>query len=607
MNDYSSRSHTIFRMVIESRDRSNSKDADSLGAKDGIGIRTGSSKRSSLAGPVKVSCLNLVDLAGSERVGHTGAEGTRLKEGAHINKSLLALGSVISRLADICSKASSNTSADGVMGHVPFRDSKLTRILQPALGGNSKTLIICTLNASPLFFDESLSTLKFASRARLIQNKPQVNAVVSSDAMLMKYKKQIDDLENQLEFYRKEKENITANAQASSSVAESLKTDREREKWELKMKLELFERCILKSGVSTSTVPLKGDGEDTPETSPSSKRKRRKTWFSGSEATYKKDAPVKSEVAHCLEDLDDDKTPTKANIPFFLEKELALAKKENKELKEQLAALRESNNVIPEEFGVPCSADESPLPEKAPPVAVTDQNASKNYEKLKTEFDELDNQHLKLLVNHEEISSIYNRRLAEFMEFQGERERLLREKGELKLQNDTLAHQLRATIGHIEEVERNTTAKDKRLSELEEKLLRHENLYEEYVGGQSSWRAMLKELEDANTVLKLKLIETEELKDQLEDDLALLEKKYAEKCLSSDEIFLVYKKAQESLRLEQEKCKRLEIDLDEIQNKASRDKERCQTWSQYCELLEGELDLITNGQLSALKAELITK
>ena len=108
----------------------------------------------------------MVDLAGSERVGHTGAEGIRLKEGGHINKSLLALGTVIGKLSE-----------GGDKGHIPFRDSKLTRILQPALGGNSKTAIICTMTPAIGYMDESLSTLKFASRAKTITNKPEMNEV----------------------------------------------------------------------------------------------------------------------------------------------------------------------------------------------------------------------------------------------------------------------------------------------------------------------------------------------------------------------------------------------------------------------------------------------
>jgi centromeric protein E len=168
MNEYSSRSHTIFRMVIESRSRE--------------GFNLDSNLRGSVSrsdeGSVKVSTLHLVDLAGSERIRSTGAEGMRLKEGSHINKSLLVLGTVISKLSEAQTMTTLNhPNSDTSMVHIPFRDSKLTRILQPALGGNSKTLIICTLTPSSLYFEESQSTLKFAARAQTIQNKPKVNKV----------------------------------------------------------------------------------------------------------------------------------------------------------------------------------------------------------------------------------------------------------------------------------------------------------------------------------------------------------------------------------------------------------------------------------------------
>jgi centromeric protein E len=96
----------------------------------------------------------------------TGAEGIRLKEGGHINKSLLTLGTVISKLSE-----------DRDYSHIPYRDSKLTRILQSSLGGNAKTGIICTITPSPLHLDETLSTLRFASRAKNITNRPHVNEV----------------------------------------------------------------------------------------------------------------------------------------------------------------------------------------------------------------------------------------------------------------------------------------------------------------------------------------------------------------------------------------------------------------------------------------------
>ena len=124
MNERSSRSHTIFRITIESRE---------------VG-------KTSEECTVQVSNLNLVDLAGSERADQTRAEGERLKEGGHINKSLLALGNVIRVLSD-----------DQNFGYINYRDSKLTRILSASLGGNAMTSIICTV--TPASLDETHSTL----------------------------------------------------------------------------------------------------------------------------------------------------------------------------------------------------------------------------------------------------------------------------------------------------------------------------------------------------------------------------------------------------------------------------------------------------------------
>ncbi|ORX73689.1 kinesin-domain-containing protein [Linderina pennispora] len=145
MNERSSRSHTIFRIVAESREKSEAGSADSSSQDGDMDVdqekhhqrlSSGSlGETGEFTGAVMVSCLNLVDLAGSERVGLTGAEGQRLKEGGHINKSLLSLSTVIARLSE----------DGGDRGHIPYRDSKLTRILQPSLGGNARTLIICTI------------------------------------------------------------------------------------------------------------------------------------------------------------------------------------------------------------------------------------------------------------------------------------------------------------------------------------------------------------------------------------------------------------------------------------------------------------------------------
>ena len=140
MNATSSRSHSIFTIIVECAEND---------AKRGSHIRVGQ--------------LNLVDLAGSERQDKTGATGTRLKEATKINLSLSALGNVISALVD------------GTSSHIPYRDSKLTRLLQNSLGGNAKTVMCANAGPADYNYDETLSTLRYANRAKNIKNKPKIN------------------------------------------------------------------------------------------------------------------------------------------------------------------------------------------------------------------------------------------------------------------------------------------------------------------------------------------------------------------------------------------------------------------------------------------------
>ncbi|KAM0070064.1 putative plus-end-directed kinesin ATPase [Helianthus debilis subsp. tardiflorus] len=171
MNLHSSRSHTIFRMIIESRDKVEDEYAENS------------------CDAVRVSVLNLVDLAGSERAAKTGAEGVRLKEGSHINKSLMTLGTVIKKLSE---------GAESQGGHVPYRDSKLTRILQPALGGNANTAIICNITLAQIHADETKSSLMFASRALRVTNCVHVNEILTDAALLKRQKKEIEELRAKL-------------------------------------------------------------------------------------------------------------------------------------------------------------------------------------------------------------------------------------------------------------------------------------------------------------------------------------------------------------------------------------------------------------------------
>lgn len=163
MNERSSRSHAIFVITVE---------CSEVGPDGEDHIRVGK--------------LNMVDLAGSERQSKTGAKGKRMKEAAKINLSLSALGNVISALVD------------GKSSHVPYRDSKLTRLLQDSLGGNAKTVMIATVGPSHKNFSESLATLRYASRAKNIKNKPRINED-PKDALLREFQEEIARLKAQLE------------------------------------------------------------------------------------------------------------------------------------------------------------------------------------------------------------------------------------------------------------------------------------------------------------------------------------------------------------------------------------------------------------------------
>ncbi|KAI3777123.1 hypothetical protein L1987_46917 [Smallanthus sonchifolius] len=155
MNNQSSRSHAIFTIILEQKDKDK-----------------GETNSSGLVMSEEYRCakLHLVDLAGSERAKRAGSEGVRLKEGIQINKGLLALGNVISALGD------DKKRKEGL--HIPYRDSKLTRLLQASLGGNCKTAMIACVSPADYNAEETLNTLKYANRARNIQNKASVQKEV---------------------------------------------------------------------------------------------------------------------------------------------------------------------------------------------------------------------------------------------------------------------------------------------------------------------------------------------------------------------------------------------------------------------------------------------
>ena len=186
MNAKSSRSHSIFTMKIHQKD-----------AED--------ESRSVFAR------LNLVDLAGSERASKTEATGSRLKEGANINKSLMALGNVINALAE---KATTTNSRKQKRVFIPYRDSKLTRVLQESLGGNSLCSMLATLSPARSNLEESLSTIQYANRAKMIQVAATKNEEMS----------QIDSLNDEISALKKK----LADAASGSGSASGLSTSAQK-------------------------------------------------------------------------------------------------------------------------------------------------------------------------------------------------------------------------------------------------------------------------------------------------------------------------------------------------------------------------------------------
>ncbi|XP_053680225.1 kinesin-like protein KIF17 [Anopheles nili] len=202
MNIESSRSHSIFSISLEQISTSV--------VDNGTSIKRGK--------------LNLVDLAGSERQSKTGATGDRLKEATKINLSLSALGNVISALVD------------GKTKHIPYRDSKLTRLLQDSLGGNTKTLMIACISPADYNYDETLSTLRYASRAKNIANKPRVNED-PKDTMLREYQQEIIRLKDLL----KVGENKNTNVNGETTVEfekQALKSQYDQEVLHLRQEYE---------------------------------------------------------------------------------------------------------------------------------------------------------------------------------------------------------------------------------------------------------------------------------------------------------------------------------------------------------------------------------
>lgn len=224
MNERSSRSHSCFTVKIASKRCEE--------------VAGGVQKETTMNAKI-----NLVDLAGSERASKTGATGDRLKEGAAINKSLSALGNVINMLA--------SDKVKGKSAHVPYRDSKLTRLLQESLGGNSLTVMVAAISPADYNFDESLSTLLYANRAKSIKNATRKNEDVN-EKIIRELREEIERL-RQMVVRPTSSSSVSSDGGHSASVASEMTTQMEetianlerakQQSWEEKQRLtELYEQ-----------------------------------------------------------------------------------------------------------------------------------------------------------------------------------------------------------------------------------------------------------------------------------------------------------------------------------------------------------------------------
>ena len=239
MNDVSSRSHAVFMIIVEQL----ISDSEMSGRQI-----------------TKIGKLNLVDLAGSERTRITGATGKQLEESKKINKSLSALGNVINALTDSKERK-----------HIPYRDSKLTRLLENSLGGNCKTTMIATISPAQCSFNESLSTLNFAKRAKNIKNRPIVNEDIDHNALIHQYENELRKIrmeleekskliasnEKILELKNKEEKAKNDAIKAYEQASKQLFIERD-EKQKLEAKIRLMNLQMIKGGEKISI-------EETPQ------------------------------------------------------------------------------------------------------------------------------------------------------------------------------------------------------------------------------------------------------------------------------------------------------------------------------------------------------
>jgi kinesin family protein 18/19 len=252
-NETSSRSHAILQIVVEAKDKASGTTAD-----------------------IAVGKLSLIDLAGSERAAKTNNRGIRMIEGANINRSLLALGNCINALVDNMKKGSKN--------HIPYRDSKLTRLLKDSLGGNSRTVMIANISPGHESYEDTHNTLKYANRAKNIKTSIKKN-IHSVEYHVSKYTQIINQLKTEVSSLKRELESkpeaprdLRSTMEMGANLAENIEvyqqelanhfaeeTQTKKRIEELEQKTELCKISIANLR-STITQSVKQNGRDHPTT-----------------------------------------------------------------------------------------------------------------------------------------------------------------------------------------------------------------------------------------------------------------------------------------------------------------------------------------------------
>ncbi|SNX82306.1 related to Kinesin-7a motor protein [Melanopsichium pennsylvanicum] len=371
-NERSSRSHCVFQLTIESR----ANDAHSGGGKE-----------------VRISQLNLIDLAGSERA---ASQVERRKEGAFINKSLLTLGTVIGKLTE---------PSDSGDAHIPYRDSKLTRILQTSLSGNARIAVICTLSPDAEHANETLSTLKFGKRCKSIVTTAKKGTAMDDKALLQKYRKELDALRARLEANgsspnpdnvimaavspevpteeRAKLDELNKEKEATQKEVE----DMQKKRMDLKGQIEHLTRLILTSqsvaddvkegnAVAGPSTPVRG--RNAHASALARRGPRMSDLFSGTGSGYNSPTTGHSSI------FSDQNTTLSGVKPFQLEAELAA-------LRKQLRMQIESREILISAHTAELATRDSRATELQEAIRLNEQEldeAEVAYEKLKEERDE---------------------------------------------------------------------------------------------------------------------------------------------------------------------------------------------------------------------------